>query len=54
MLFKELGVGKSIYSDPLGKVGQNNSGLRNLQLLIRIDVLIKYPKIRILSKENGG
>lgn len=54
MLFKGLGGGKSINSDPLGKVSQNDSGLRNLQLLFRINTSCKYPKIQILSMENGA
>lgn len=54
MLFKGLGGRKSISSDPLGKVSQNNSGLRNLQLLICIDTSCKYAKIQILSMENGA
>lgn len=54
MLFKGLGGGKSINSDRLGKVSQNDSGLRNLQLLISIDTSSKYAKIQILSMENGA
>jgi hypothetical protein len=54
ILFKDLGGGKSIYSDPLGKVSQNDSELGNLQLSIRTATTSNYPKIQILCKEKGG
>lgn len=54
MLVKDLVGEKSINSVLLGKGSQNDSRLRNLQLLIHVDKSCEHHNIQILSKENGA